>query len=140
MKTLKTILLGLTLLVASTVANAKSIQTATLTKNDVLNAYVNAVIHGKTEGVENILAKDFKYVMYRNDKEFNLNKTQMIESLKASENVEQACTFTTSVVDETTDKMVVKLIMRYDGYVRTNEITISKKHDDFQITRIQTES
>lgn len=140
MKTLKTILLGLTLLVASTVANAKTLPAAALTKNDVLNAYINAVIHGKVEGVENILSKDFKYVMFRNDKEFDLNKTQMLESLKASENVEQTCTYTTSIVDESNDKMVVKLIMRYDGYVRTNTITIAQKHDDFQITRIQTES
>lgn len=140
MKTLKSILLGLTLLVATSVANAKSLSAAALTKNDVLNAYVNAVVHGKIDGVENIFSKDVKYVMYRNDKEFNLNKAQLLESLKASENVEQTCTYTTSIVDESNDKMVVKLIMRYDGYVRTNTITIAQKHDDFQITRIQTES
>jgi hypothetical protein len=140
MKTLKSIMLGLTLLVATTVANAKNLPATVLTKNDVLNAYVNAVVHGKMDGVENILAKNVEYVMYRNDKEFNLNKAQLLESLKASENVEQTCTFTTSVMDESNDKMVVKLIMRFDGYMRTSTITISQKHDDFKITRIETKS
>lgn len=140
MKTLKSIFLGLTLLIATTVANAKDFPAAALTKNDVLNTYVNAVVHGKVDGVENIFAKDVKFVMFRNEKEFNLNKTQLLESLKASENVEQNCTFTTSVVDESNSKMTVKLIMRYDGYVRTNTITINQKGDDFQITRIETES
>lgn len=140
MKTLKTILLGLTLLAASTVANAKNLPATALTKNDVLNAYVNAVVHGKVDGVENILSKDVKFVMFRNDKEFDLDKKQLLESLKASENVEQNCTYTTSIMDESNKKMVVKLIMRYDGYVRTNTLTISQKGDDFQITRIETES
>jgi hypothetical protein len=140
MKTLKSILLGLTLLVASTVANAKTLPAVALTKNDVLNSYVNAVVHGKVEGVENIFDKNLKFVMYRNDKEFNLNKAELLESLKASENVEQKCTYTTSIVSDKDSKMVVKLIMKYDGYVRTNTITISQKNDDFQITRIETES
>jgi len=140
MKTLKSILLGLALVVVSTVANAKNLSAFTVSKNDALNAYVNAVVHGKVDGIENVLAKDVKFVMYRGDKEFNLNKKQLLESLKASENVEQNCTYTTSVMDESNNKMVVKLIMRYDGYVRTNLITISQNHDDFQITRIQTES
>ena len=140
MKTLKSILLGLTLLVASTVANAKTLPAVALTKNDVLNSYVNAVVHGKIEGVENIFDKNLKFVMYRNDKEFNLNKAELLESLKASENVEQKCTYTTSIVSDKDSKMVVKLIMKYEGYVRTNTITISQKNDDFQITRIETES
>jgi len=140
MKTLKSILLGLTLLVASTVANAKTLPAVALTKNDVLNSYVNAVVHGKVEGIENIFDKNLKFVMYRNDKEFNLNKAELLESLKASENVEQKCTYTTSIVSDKDSKMVVKLIMKYDGYVRTNTITISQKNDDFQITRIETES
>lgn len=139
MKTLKSILLGLTLLVASTVANAKTIPAAALTKNDVLNIYVNAVVHGKIDGVENIFDKNLKYVMYRNDKEFSFNKVQLLESLKASENVEQNCTYTTSIMDESTKKMVVKVIMRYEGYVRINTLTLEQKHDDFQITRIETE-
>lgn len=140
MKTLKSILLGLTLLVVGTVANAATSPAFALTKNDVLNIYVNAVVHGKIDGVENILAKDVKYTMLRGDKEFNLNKKQLLESLKASENVDQNCTYTTSIMDESNNKMVVKLIMRYDGYIRTNLVTIALNHDDFQITKIRAES
>lgn len=140
MKALKSILLGFTLLVVGTVANAATGPAFALTKNDVLNIYVNAVVHGKIHGVENILAKDVKYTMLRGDKEFNLDKKQLVESLKASENVDQNCTYTTSIMDESNKKMVVKLIMRYEGYIRTNLITISLNHDDFQITKIRAES
>ncbi|MCC8424254.1 hypothetical protein [Mucilaginibacter sp. UR6-11] len=141
MKTLKSIMLGLAFLVVGTVANASTKQaTAALTKNDVLNIYVNAVIHGKIDGVENILAKDVKFTMYRGDKEFNLDKKQLLESLKASENIEQGCTYNTSILDETDNRMTVKLTMRYDGYVRVNLITIALNHADFKITKIETQS
>jgi hypothetical protein len=141
MKTLKSIMLGLALIVVATVANASNKPApAALTKNDVLNIYVNAVIHGKVDGVESILAKDVKYTMYRGEKEFNLDKTQLLESLKSSENVEQGCTYTTSVIDESDNKMVVKLTMKYDGYVRTNVVTIALNRTDFQITKIETQS
>ncbi|GAA4098656.1 hypothetical protein [Mucilaginibacter panaciglaebae] len=140
MKALKSILLGFTLLVVGTVANAATNPAVALTKNDVLNIYVNAVVHGKIDGLENILAKDVKYTMLRGDKEFNLNKKQLLESLKASENVDQNCTYTTSIMDESNNKMVVKLIMRYEGYIRTNLVTIALNHDDFQITKIRAES
>ncbi|WP_214072526.1 hypothetical protein [Mucilaginibacter sp. dw_454] len=140
MKTLKSILLGLTLVVATTIANASTPPAALLSKNDVLNIYVNAVVHGKVDGVESVLAKDVKYVIYRNEKEFDLNKAQIIETLKGSENVDQNCTYTTSIMDESDKKMVVKLTLRYDGYIRNTMITIAMNKGDFQITKIESES
>lgn len=141
MKALKSIILGLALLVASTVANASQKQTAgVLTKEDVLNTYVNAVVHGKIDGLENILANDVKYVITRGEKEYTLDKKRILESFKPSENIEQGCTYTTAVIDETKNGMVVKLIMKYDTYIRTNLITISMSRSDFKISKIETES
>jgi hypothetical protein len=141
MKALKSIMLGLALLVVSTVANALPNQTTgVLTKEDVLNTYVNAVIHGKIDGLESILSKDVQYVITRGEKEYTLDKKRILESFKPSENVEQGCTYKTSVMDETDKTMVVKLIMKYDTYVRTNLITISMNHSDFKITKIEAES
>ena len=77
MKTLKSIMLGLALLVAG-IATAADKQTAsTLSKNEVLNIYVNAVIHGKIAGVENILSAGVKHSIFRGDKEFKLDKKQI---------------------------------------------------------------
>src|ERR1700754_422939 len=107
MKTLKSIVLALALLVVGTIANAANKPAAVLSKNDVLNIYVNAVVHGKVDGVENILAKDVKYILHRGDKEFDLDKKQILETLKGSENVDQNCNYTTSIMDESDKKMVV---------------------------------
>ena len=141
MKTLKSIMLGLALVVVSTVANASvKPAAAVLSKNDVLNIYVNALVHGKIDGLENVLDKNVKLTIHRGEKEFNLDRKQILESFKASENIEQGCTYTTYTQDETDNGMVVKITMKYDGYERTNMITIALNHADFKITKIETQS
>ncbi|MDB5157152.1 MAG: hypothetical protein JWR50_1859 [Mucilaginibacter sp.] len=141
MKTLKSIMLGLALLVVSTVTNASVKQAAaTLSKNDVLNIYVNALVHGKIDGLENILDKNVKLTMHRGEKEFDLDKKQILESFKSSENIEQGCTITTATQDESDSGMVVKITMHYNGYDRTNLVTIALNHSDFKITKIDAQS
>jgi hypothetical protein len=136
MKTLKTIILGLALLVAGSTAFAA--QAPELTKTDVLNMYVDALVHGKISGVDDILDKDVKQTLRRGEKQFRLDKKQILESLKAQENIEQGCTFNTLVVEENEKEMVVKITMKYDGYTRTNLVTIASKKADSKITKIET--
>jgi hypothetical protein len=140
MKTLKSIVLGLALLVVGTIANAANKPAAVLTKNDVLNIYVNAVVHGKLDGLDAVLDDNVKFVMQRGDNETILNKKNILESLKSSENMEQGCTYTTTIVKDTKDGMIVKLEMKYEGYVRTNLITISSRRADFKITKVENQA
>ncbi|HTH81333.1 MAG TPA: hypothetical protein VL490_00270 [Mucilaginibacter sp.] len=140
MKTLKTIMLSLTLLLACSFAKASDQPAQALSKNDVLEMYTNAVIHGKIEGVEKILANDVEYNMYRGERLFTMNKQSVLESLKSAENVEQSCKYNTSIVEDTEDGMIVKLTMKYDNYTRVNLITISLKKADWKITKIETRS
>ncbi len=138
MKTLKSVMFGLALLVACTAAKAINKPTpATLTKNDVLEIYLNAVIHGKIDGLDKILSDDVHYKMYRGDNVVNLNKKRILESFKASENIEQDCKYTTSIVEDNNDGMVVKLEMKYGNYTRVNLITISSDRPDWKITKIE---
>jgi hypothetical protein len=138
MKTLKSIMFGLTLLLAFGAAKATDKPARALTKNDVLDIYTNALVHGKIDGVDKILANDVEYNMYRGERRFTMNKQSILDSFKATENVEQTCKCTTSIVEDTDDGMVVKFEMKYDKYVRTNLITISLKHSDWKITKIET--
>lgn len=140
MKTLKSIVLGLALLVVGTIANAANKPASVLTKNDVLNIYVNAVVHGKLDGLEGVLDNNVKFITQRGDNEVVMNKKTVLESFKASENMEQGCTYTTTIVKDTKNGMIVKLEMKYGDYVRTNLITISTSHDDFKITKVENQA
>jgi hypothetical protein len=138
MKTLKSIMFGLVLLIASTAAKADKQNNAALTKNDVLDIYMNAIMHGKIENLDRALAPDVQYNMYRGEKTFKLNKDDILASFKASENVDQTCQCTTTKIEDNDKSMVIKLDMKYDNYVRTNIITIALNGHDWKITKIET--
>ena len=138
MKTLKSIMFGLALLLATGVANAKSTTPSALSKNDVVTVYTNAVIHGNLQNLEQALAKDVEYTMYRGEKTFKLNKQALIGSFKASENVEQKCQYTSTIVSDVDQTMVLKFDMQFDGYIRSSTLTIKKQGEDWKITKIET--
>ena len=76
--------------------------------------------------------------MYRGDKLFKLDKQAIMDSFKASENVEQTCKFTTSTVENNDDTMVIKLDMKYDTYTRSTLVTFKQDKNDWKITSIET--
>jgi len=140
MKTLKSILFGAALLVVTSVANAKPHNANYLSKNDVVSVFTNAVIHGNLQNLEQALAKDVEYTIYRGSKTFKLNKQALVDSFKASENVEQNCQYTTSILSDYDKTMVLRLEMKYEGYVRTSTITIKQQGEDWKITKIETQN
>ena len=140
MKTLKSILFGAALLVATSVANAKPNYANFLSKNDVVSVFTNAMVHGNLHNLDQALAKNVEYTMYRGSNTFKLNKQALLDSFKASENIEQSCQYTSSVVSEVDNTMVFKLEMKYEGYVRTNTITVKQQGADWKITKIETQN
>ncbi len=140
MKTLKSIMFGLALVMATTIANAnvKHYVPNTLSKSDVVSVYTNAVMHGNLQNLEAALASDVEYNMYRGSKVYKLNKQALIDSFKASENVEQTCQYTTSIISDVDKTMVIRLDQQYEGYVRSSVITIKQQGNDWKITKIET--
>ncbi len=142
MKTLKTIMFGLALVMATTIANANVNNNIShyvsnaLSKSDVVNVYTNAVMHGNLQNLEAALAKDVEYNMYRGSKVYKLNRQALIDSFKASENIEQTCQYTTSILSDVDNTMVVRLDQQYEGYVRSTTITIKQQGSDWKITKI----
>ncbi|MGZ3753672.1 MAG: nuclear transport factor 2 family protein [Mucilaginibacter sp.] len=139
MKNLKSILLGLTLLVVAVAAKATGNQPAgKLTKNDVLNIYMNAAAHGKIEGLDKVLAEDVQYNMTRGERTISIDKKQMMESFKAGQNVEQNCKCSTTTIEDNDERLVVKFDMKFEGYTSTHVITIVNKGYGWEISKVDT--
>jgi hypothetical protein len=139
MKTLKSILLGLSLLVVSVAAKATVNPTpGKLTKTDVLNIFINSSVHGIIAGLDDILAEDVQFNTKRGDQIKTTNKKNMLDYFKANQNVEQQCQFTNTTVEDADDHMIVKLDMKYDGYVLTNVVTITNLGYGWKITKVET--
>jgi hypothetical protein len=60
----------------------------------------------------------------------------MIESLNDTKNTEQDCTTTTSVVESNEAMAVVKVDMQFEGFLRTNMVTVTNTGKGWKITNV----
>src|SRR5579863_2113236 len=123
MKTLKTMMMGLALTLALGVAGAapKTHHTSP-TKDEVIDTYVNAVVRGNTDGINNAIDDDAQFYTVHSDRVSQLNKGQMIAYLKANPGVDQDCQCSSTVLQDTDDTFVKKEEIRYNGVTRTDVI------------------
>jgi hypothetical protein len=74
--------------------------------------------------------------MLRGTKVMSYGKAEMLGFLKANQNIEQTCTISTSVVENNEDVSVVKVDMQYDGFVRSNYVTVANTGEGWKITNV----
>lgn len=139
MKTLKSIALGFILLTVFSAAKASSKPAAVLTKDYVINTYIDAISHGKTAGLKDVFDPFAKFSLRRGDKVINYTKAEMLTAMQANHDVEQNCTIATSEMESNYNSSVVKVDMKYSGFVRSNYVTITNTDKGWKITNIYSE-
>lgn len=135
MKTLKSILLGLALIITSTVV-VKANDNDKLTKDHAISTYIDAVTHGKLDGFSKVLDNNFKLSMMRGNTVLNFDKAQMLNSLSASKNTIQDCQVSTSTVENNGEVAIVKVDLQYEAFTRSNLVTVSNTGNGWKITNI----
>ncbi|SDF63370.1 Putative lumazine-binding [Mucilaginibacter pineti] len=137
MKTLKSIILGLALIIVCGVAKANVTNEGEyLTKNYAINTYVDAITRGKIQGFNDVIDQEAKFTMLRGKKVLSFTKGEIMESVKVNKNVEQQCTTSTTIVESNSDLAVVKVDMQFDGFVRSNYVTIANTGKGWKITNV----
>ncbi|WPU93405.1 nuclear transport factor 2 family protein [Mucilaginibacter sabulilitoris] len=137
MKTLKSIVLGLALLIVCGVAKANIYTDGeNLTQDYAISTYIDAMTHGKLKGLNEVLDSDVKFSMLRGKTVLNFTRNEMLESLNASKNVEQECTTTTSVVESNEAMAVIKVDMQFQGFLRSNMVTVTNTGKGWKITNV----
>src|SRR3978361_1141887 len=109
MKTLKTILLGLALVVGFGTAKADTPNDKKLTQNYAINTYIDAMTRGKLDGLNEVLDNTMKFSTLRGKSVLSYTKKEMLDFLESNKNVEQTCTTSTSIVQRDTNIEVVKV-------------------------------
>jgi hypothetical protein len=136
MKTLKTIVLGVALLAVCGAANAKPAIGEKLTRNHAINTYIDAMTRGKLAGLNDVLDKTAAFSMLRGKTVLSFSKKEMLDYLQSNKNVELACTTSTSIVESDANLAVVKVDMKFDGFVRSNYVTIANTGNGWKITSV----
>jgi len=136
MKTIKTIVAALLLVVTFGAAKANTIDNEILTVNHAVNTYVNAMTHGQVSDLANVIDANAKFTMLRGKKMLSFNKADILGSVQENENVDQDCKTTTTVRESNSDLTVVKVDMKYAGFTRSNYVTLANTADGWKITNV----
>jgi hypothetical protein len=135
MKTLKSLTLGLVLLFTVVAAKAAD-KYERFTKNYAISSYIDAMGHGKLNGLTEVLDSSVKFSMLRGTDVISYNKADMLGFMKTTEGVEQGCTVTTSEVQNNDDVTVVKVDMKYPTFTRSNYVTVANTGAGWKITNV----
>ena len=137
MKTLRTLLIGVALFTVCTAAKA-TIHTdeATMSKNFAINTYIDAMTHGKSAGMKEVLDPTVKISMLRGKQVVSFSKKEMLDFLETTKNVEQVCTTNSQVIENDANQSVVKVDMKFDGFVRTNYVTLANTGNGWKIINV----
>ncbi|MET3978788.1 hypothetical protein ABIB62_001358 [Mucilaginibacter sp. UYP25] len=136
MKTLKSVTLGLALLATCSFVKASDVPDAYLTKTHAINTYVDAMTRGRVSNFSQVLDQSAKFDIQRGNTVLSFNKKEMTDFLKGEKNVEQACITNTQIVENGTDRAVVKVDMKFDHFTRSNYVTIANTGTGWKITNV----
>jgi hypothetical protein len=137
MKTLKSIIAAVALVIVCGAAKANVIAEGdNLTRNFAINTYVDAMTRGKIQGLGDVVDQSAKFNMLRGKNVLSFTKGEMIESIKSNKNIEQNCTTSTTIMESNADMAVVKVDMQFDGFVRTNYVTVANTGKGWKITNV----
>jgi hypothetical protein len=136
MKIFKSVMMGFALLLFCGMANANS-RTTAASGDDVITTYINAIIHGKFDGLDKAIADNAEFSTTRGENVNTFNKAQMLAALQPNANMEQDCKYTTTVVQQDDEIVIKKVEMKYNGYSRTDLVTAQASGKGWKITKVE---
>lgn len=136
MKTLKTIAAALLIVLSTGAFASDDTKSEKLNINYALKTYIDAVAHGKINGLIEVMDKDVKFTSTRGQEIIHHDKNQMLNSLKNLQNIEQNCITEFSIVESTPTQSVVKVTMKYDGFSKINYLSMSNTGKGWKIVSV----
>ena len=136
MKTLKSFIAALVLVVVCGVAKAAGTDDGSLSKNYAINTYIDAVTRCRLNGLNDVLDQTVKFSMLRGKHVISFSKKDMMDYLNENKNVEETCTTNTEIVESDANLSVVKVDMQFDGFVRSNYVTLANTGNGWKITNV----
>ncbi len=106
------------------------------TMNFAVQTYIDAVTQGKLKGLGDVLDNDVKFTINQGEKIVNFNRSEMLNSLKGSENLQQNCKTEYSTVEQNDNQSIVKVIMTYDVFTKISYVTIAHTNNGWKITNV----
>lgn len=125
MKTLKSMLAGLIILFTCAAANA-GVKHDQPSQTDVINIYINAVNNGKPGNLDKYLDENLQFNVKTGDRVNILNKSELLKYFADNGITNTAVNTVTTVMQQDDASARIKVQFKYDGYTRTDIVTLNK--------------
>lgn len=123
MKTLKLTIAVLAFLFLGVTANAASKK---IDKTDVVNIYIDAVANGKTQSLDQVLDSEMQFQTKRGDNLTTIDKNTFLDFLKKNGSGAAPVNTSTTVIQDDDNMQKIKVDFKYDGYMRSDVLTLSR--------------
>ncbi|MBS1528077.1 MAG: hypothetical protein JST19_20695 [Bacteroidetes bacterium] len=140
MKTLRSIALGVAMLVSGGTVYAAGVTHHEISKDEVVGTYINAIVHGNLKDVDQAIADDAQFYTIRGTgtRVDALTKKQVMDYLKSNASLNENCECTSTMLKDDDNTFVEKVDMKYDNVTRTDVITAERDGNDWKITKVET--
>ncbi|WP_411273260.1 nuclear transport factor 2 family protein [Daejeonella sp.] len=138
MKTLKTITAALLIAISFSAFAADGTAKEKLEMNYALKVYIEAVTDGKIAPLPEVLDKNVKFTYTRGENIFSHGRTEVLNVLSSTENVKQNCITEFRIVESTPSASMVKVIMKYHGFVKVSYLNLANTTKGWKITNVST--
>jgi hypothetical protein len=129
MKTLRSALAAIALLFICVAGSASvNVKAGKPTRNDILHSYVDAISHGTTSNLEDILDDGLQFNMVRGEHVNTLTKDQVINYMKNNASTDVPASTNTTVQQEDDNSAVIKVEFKYADVTRTDIVTLENAH------------
>ncbi|WON94646.1 MULTISPECIES: nuclear transport factor 2 family protein [Sphingobacterium] len=136
MKTLVKTFVAAAMIAISTcsMASVKPEERNLITADLAIDEYVGAMTEGQVANLDKLFTADFNQkVCGKQDLKFS--RLEMVEFLKKQKGIKMNCKTTTQIVEELPDYAIAKVTMQFDGFAKTDLITLVKENGTWKISK-----
>ncbi|MNY27238.1 putative lumazine-binding protein [compost metagenome] len=99
-----------------------------------IDHYVAVMIEGQSAGVEQLFTADFSQKVQASEVKTN-SRSEVISFLKKQKGEQLNCKTSTTIVQESVDYMIAKVTMKFEGFTKTDLVTLVNDGGDWKITQ-----
>ena len=136
MKSLRIFTIALAIMAFSSAAKASINDDGKFTQTYAVSTYVDAMAHGHLDQLSDVLDPDVKFDMIQGRNFVSYGKKDMLNFMQTLKNVQEDCNTTSTIVQTNSSVSVIKVDMQFNGFTRSNYVTIANKGKGWKIINV----
>nr|WP_315402718.1 nuclear transport factor 2 family protein [uncultured Sphingobacterium sp.] len=115
-------------------ANPKKAVVNLSTADLAIDHYVAVMTAGQSAGVEQLFTTDFSQKVQASEDKTN-SRSEVISFLKKQKGEQLNCKTSTSIIQESADYMIAKVMMQFEGFTKTDLVTLVNDGGNWKVSQ-----